>query len=521
MILTSFKTNRKKLKKILIIIVFLFLIHDAILAYNNLQAQTAIVGLKVNGRNITGFTAPQIEQVIKQEVIRNNRPLKFSYKNHVIVVNQNELDAKVNIKQITNKLLKVGRRGNLFRKLFDQHQAFLGFKNEKIIGIISQGLLTLKLLQFQDQINQDATPPMPDFVHDINKTLPAHEGIKVDTNKLTIIIANNIFNPPKTQIPIPTLKVFPLVYKENELDPIRKDAIAKTKESISITSGGQTFLLSSKDIRSLLTIVERPDTLNPKKEILVLRLDDKKLNRKLGVLAVQVESETHAEFNDHDARVAIYSQFYSNKRWLISIPTGRALVNKKVLGEQTQPGPKNVYLTFDDGPNSIYHPLVLDILEKNNVKATFFLVGQNSQRDPQITIKTVEDGHVIGNHSLTHAFLPNLSQTSILNEIQTTNNILKPFNRNSDIKLFRPPYGGVNLYVKKYSDDLGLKLTLWDVDPRDWSEPDTDELVRRVVENTINGSDILLHSNHLATVKALPKIIETLKSKDFTFLHLP
>lgn len=188
--------------------------------------------------------------------------------------------------------------------------------------------------------------------------------------------------------------------------------------------------------------------------------------------------------------------------------------------EPNKSSEKFVYLTFDDGPNNIYHPLILDILKHYNVKATFFLVGRNSQKFEAITKRTVDEGHVIGNHSLTHAFLPKLSPEGINNEVKTTKEILDPFYGAAGISLFRPPYGGVNKIVRAEAKDLNLKLFLWDVDPRDWSEPSTDELVDRVVSKTHDGADILLHSNHLSTVKALPKIIEKLKDLGYTFKQL-
>src|SRR5258708_14428212 len=112
--------------------------------------------------------------------------------------------------------------------------------------------------------------------------------------------------------------------------------------------------------------------------------------------------------------------------------------------------------------------MILDILKGYNVKATFFLVGQNSQRDLEVAKRTMEEGHAIGNHSLTHTFLPKLKGKDILKELKTTEDILKPLKAES--VLFRPPYGGVNLDVKRQPEVLGLKLTLWDVDHRDCSE---------------------------------------------------
>ena len=510
----------KELTHVFVVIILLFLIENGMLAYNHVQTHTPILGLKFHNKNLTGLSKSQMEKVVKQEVTHNTRPLQFSYQNRIIVVRPPEIGARVDIEATVDHLLKIGRTGGFLKKLFDQHQALFGLKNEKITGNISQSLLTIKLLEFQDAINKDALPSMPDFVHNINTTLPAQEGIKVDTNKLTILIVDNIFNPPSSPIPAPIIKVFPPSDQERNVVLIRKEALLLTKEPLSIVSGDEVFTLTTGDLLSLLTLVERPDPQNPKKLSLSLRLDHRKLNQKLGAFAQKVESHTLSEFNDHDARVAIYSQFYSKKRKRIPISTGRAFLNRKVLGVQTSPGPKIVYLTFDDGPNAIYHPLILDILKTYDIKATFFLVGENAMKNPQITTSTVSEGHSVGNHSLTHPFLPNLRETSIVKEIKTTDEILKSFNNNQDVTLFRPPYGGVNFFVKKYAEDLGLKLILWDVDPRDWSEPDTNELVRRVVSNTTNGSDVLLHSNHLATVKALPKIIEELKSKGFIFQML-
>ncbi len=509
----------KRFKLALIILVIIFLAENLILAYNNLQNKSAILGLKFNGQNLTGLNGSQIEEVVKKEVEKNNRPLKLAYQDKNFQIKPQEIGVKVDVGNKVDKLLEKGRKGPFWQKIIEQQQALLGVNDDKLSGNISQTLLTLKILEIQNEINQEATPLTPDFLGDPGKTIPPADGIKVHTDKLTILIANNIFHPPEPSLSIPVIKTF-TTHNEEELEPIRKQVTQLVTSSISISSGGLIFTLSPLDIRSMLTLVERLDPNDPKKLKLVLRLDDVKLNQKLGEFAQKVENITHAEFDDHDARVAIYSQFYSPKRRLITIPTGKNLAKAKVLGTETQTGPKIAYLTFDDGPNSIYHPMILDILKAYDVKATFFLVGQNAQKDFDVARRTYMEGHNIGNHSNTHSFLPKLSSSAIQKELQLTSGILKQVNDNKDITLFRPPYGGVNLYVKKYADALRMKLFLWDVDPRDWSEPATDELVRRVVTATSNGSDILLHSNHLATVKALPKIIEILKSQGYNFEKL-
>ena len=504
----------------LIVIVVILLLENLVLILNNLQNKTTIVGLKLDNKILTGLSRAQIEEVIKQELQNNDQPLKLTLNDQTFIVKAAEIGAIVDSKQLTNQLLEKGRKGSILQKLLTQNQVLLGLKNEKLSGNISQTLLNLKLIEIQSEVNRDPKPLRPDFVNDLSKTLLAQDGLKVDTNKLTLLISDYIFSPPSSSILLPVIKTFTASHNQEELTPIRQQAQQAIKQSISIASGGLVFTLTANDLKNMLTVLERPDPKNPQKIILVLRLDDKKLNQKLGEFAQKVEAITGAEFNDHDGRVAIYTQFYSNKRRLLAIPTGRRLVNQAVLAE-TSSGPKTIYLTFDDGPNAIYHPMILDILKAYHVPATFFLVGQNVQRDLDNAKRTVGEGHKIGNHSLTHSFLPNLSSSSINKEIQTTDQILKSINGNQDIILFRPPYGGVNLTVRKKAEEAKLKLTLWDVDPRDWSEPPTDELVRRVVSSAHNQADILFHSNHLSTVKALPKIIQTLKGQGYTFEQLP
>lgn len=491
---------KKGLKAFLIGVATLFFAENVLLATNNLQPNRPVVGLKV----------PSL-----------NQPLKFAYQGNLFQVWPEEVltpDGKV---RLTNQFLQFGHRGPIIKKFLDQNKAALGLVNLKSTTFISQTKLNLKVLEIQSQVDTDTLPIRPNFVGDIDKTLTAQDGHKLNVSNFTVLLADNLSAPPKTPLSIPMIATF-ATHKEEELLPIRKQA----KEFLSggpivITSGNKVFTLTTADLRSLMTLVERPNPKDPKKLSLILRLDDSKLNQRLGEYAQEVEKVTGAEFDDHDARVFIYAQFYSpGNRHLMVVPTGQKLAaadTNRVLGSETVSGEKKVYLTFDDGPNSLYHPMILDILKSENIKATFFLVGQNAVKDDQVARRTADQGYIIGNHSNTHSFLPNLPAKNIFGELTTTNNILKPINHGQDIKLFRPPYGGVNLSVKQSADSLGLKLYLWDVDPRDWSEPPVDELVRRVVSNVHPGSDVLLHSNHLVTVRALPKIIETLRNQGYTF----
>lgn len=509
--------NPHGIKFLLILLLALFfLFENLLLAYNKFQSNRPILGLKLQNKNLGIINQNQLEKFISTKANAPQKALIIRTPQATVSITQKDIGAKINSQKLTSDILAKGREGSLISNMILQNKAILGFVNVPFTGNINKTLLAVKVLSTADDLNKKALPQMPDFQNDMNATIPATDGQHVDAKKLTSTIVANIFDPPNNPIDIPTT-ITKTNHTDSELQPIRTQAAALVKAPLSETSGGLTFTLEPADLKSLLTVVERPDTHSPNKQALQLRLDDIKLNQKLSDFATKVEAKTHAEFNYEDARVLIFSQFYSGRRYLAQVPTGQSI---RVLGAEAIPGQKIAYLTFDDGPNSIYHPLILDILKAYNINATFFLIGSNVQKYPDITQRTIAEGHEIGNHSLTHPFLPNLSLPAIKTELQSTDDILLPFLKNQQLTLFRPPYGGVNSNVYQDAQDLKLKLTLWDVDPKDWSEPQTDVLIQRVVSATHEGADILMHSNHLATVKALPKIIETLQLEGYSFKTL-
>ncbi|GEM_PF-682353 len=552
--ISTLKRERSKIVLGALLLLIFLAGMESILMTVNAKRSTPVAGLRIHSRSISGLGPQEILSVAQGEL---STPLQLRYENKLFAIYPRDLGAELNKKGTLNSSYAVGRQGAWWNKVYDQTLSFIGARRIKLSGGISKTLLVVQAIDIESAVNKDATPPMPDFSGDINRTIPAKTGIRVDAKKLAALIEKNIFNPPAQALEIPVQSTS-LHHNEAELSPIRAQAIRLTQQPIRIVSAGEIFTLSPDDLKRLLTVVERPDSKNPKIVSLQLRLDEKSLNQKLGEFAINVESKTNAEFDDHDARVAVYSQFFSGKRKLMEIPTGlnksqevftgqnskgvniSLYINSEPLSQLTRSylantaqaaqnsqlpdsaqtsSSKTVYLTFDDGPNAVYHPLILDILKKYQIPATFFLVGENAKRYDEITKRTVQEGYSIGNHSLSHAFLPHLSAEKISKEVQATDEILQSFT-GKPITLFRPPYGGVNANVKNESKQDGLKLVLWNVDPRDWSEPDTDTLVNRVISHVHNGSNVLLHSNHLATVKALPKIIDILETQGYQFLSL-
>lgn len=187
--------------------------------------------------------------------------------------------------------------------------------------------------------------------------------------------------------------------------------------------------------------------------------------------------------------------------------------------------PKVAYLTFDDGLDSKITPMILDILKENDVKATFFIVGNTVERNKTLLKRMIAEGHIIGNHSYTHK-KENLynDPKDLKAEIEKTNAAL--YNAAGiSTTLFRPPYGGP--YIKKAEFQAVLtpyKTILWNVDSRD-SQSRTIK-AKEILNNVINqvknkkSAVIIMHDSgtHIETAKALPDIIKHLKDNNFTIL---
>ncbi|UYW00780.1 polysaccharide deacetylase family protein [Flavobacterium agricola] len=180
---------------------------------------------------------------------------------------------------------------------------------------------------------------------------------------------------------------------------------------------------------------------------------------------------------------------------------------------------KYVYLTFDDGPIPEVTPWVLHVLNQFQIKATFFCIGDNVQKHPEVYKQVLAEGHQIGNHTFNHLngwktntqlYLANMAQTESI--IQNSN------------KLFRPPYGKI---TPKQSDKLisqGYKIIMWDVLSADFDQTITPEMcLQNVIQNTTSGSIIVFHDSIKAKINleyALPKTIAYLLDQGYKFKTL-
>ncbi len=181
---------------------------------------------------------------------------------------------------------------------------------------------------------------------------------------------------------------------------------------------------------------------------------------------------------------------------------------------------KRVALTFDDGPHIKFTKQILDVLDKYGVKATFFVIGENAERYPELVKSEYEAGHEIGNHTYSHRRLGSVDRAFMLDEIKKTDDIIYGITGKYPI-LFRPPEGRTSSELEADVFAKSKKTVLWTIDTRDWAHNPLADIVRTVKTNVKNGSIILFHdyiTPYSETPDALEKLIPYLTENGYEFV---
>ena len=177
-----------------------------------------------------------------------------------------------------------------------------------------------------------------------------------------------------------------------------------------------------------------------------------------------------------------------------------------------------IAMTFDDGPSPETTPRLLDILKQRNIKVTFFMIGQNAERNPDLVRRILAEGHEIGNHSWTHPQLSKLSDDRVTQEITKTQEAIKNASGFTPTTL-RPPYGAITPRQRAWIESqFGLNIILWSVDPFDWKRPGPSVITQRILSGARPGAIILSHDIHKQTVDAMPATLDALLAKGFKFV---
>ena len=174
---------------------------------------------------------------------------------------------------------------------------------------------------------------------------------------------------------------------------------------------------------------------------------------------------------------------------------------------------KKIWITFDDGPDEKVTPYLINVLEKFDIKATFFIIGNQAKKHPELVKLIINSGHKIGNHSFSHLNGFSTDNNKYLEDVEQAKKYI-------DSDIFRPPYGKITpLQIKNLKKDF--KIIMWDIMSWDFKENiSSNKIYKNVINNIENGSIILFHNNlksYNNLKKSLKIILEKLKEQEYQF----
>lgn len=173
-----------------------------------------------------------------------------------------------------------------------------------------------------------------------------------------------------------------------------------------------------------------------------------------------------------------------------------------------------IALTFDDGPSAAWTLALLDGLKERGVKATFFLIGENADKNPEIVKRMAEEGHLIGNHTYHHVELTKVSENEARWELADTSAVIVRIT-GKEPEYMRPPFGA---WQRKLEQEIQMLPVLWTIDPLDWTTENQDEIVNKVVTEAEENDIILLHDCYKSSIEAGLRIVDILQEEGFVFV---
>ena len=180
-----------------------------------------------------------------------------------------------------------------------------------------------------------------------------------------------------------------------------------------------------------------------------------------------------------------------------------------------------IAITFDDGPHPVYTRKILDVLEKYQVKATFFIIGENAEYYKDTLMEIVEKGHELGNHTFSHSIIKDKNVSDIIAEIEDCRNAIYDICGENTV-LFRPP-GGIMADITAEDGEIfeNYDVILWSIDTMDWAHNEPGKIAEYVINNTKSGDIILMHDyigKNSPTPETLEIIIPALIKKGYEFV---
>lgn len=201
--------------------------------------------------------------------------------------------------------------------------------------------------------------------------------------------------------------------------------------------------------------------------------------------------------------------------------------NKKLIDENEDIAMGNkedkfVYLTFDEGYEAGYTPQILDVLKENDVKAAFFITGHYLNTKPELVKRMIDEGHIVGNHTVNHPSMPDLDNDKVKEEILKLHvTVFEKFGY--EMKYLRPPKGEFSQRTLYLSKSLGYTTVMWSFAYDDWDENKQGRenyAKEKILSNTHNGAVILLHANSKDNTNILDETIKEIKKQGYEFKTL-
>lgn len=245
--------------------------------------------------------------------------------------------------------------------------------------------------------------------------------------------------------------------------------------------------------------------------LIIFSLNEVKINREALAGSIELDNEVNIEQDqslDLDDDIILEETFLEESN-IDFVELDETITYDIPLG--------NVALTFDDGPSQ-YSMEIVNILKKHEIGGTFFFVGQNVERFADSVRYVQSNGYSIGSHSINHYNIPTLSYEDQEIELVQSIELLKEI-ADTEVTLFRPPYGSYSEHLKNLINENKYKMVLWNNDPKDWKTRNSDQIFHDIQNSEVSGSIILLHESQ-AVVDALPNIIEYLKQLDLKIVSL-
>ena len=176
---------------------------------------------------------------------------------------------------------------------------------------------------------------------------------------------------------------------------------------------------------------------------------------------------------------------------------------------------REVALTFDDGPHPLHTPEVLDVLKRHSAPATFFCIGQEAERQPELMRRLVDEGHLVGNHSYCHkGTFPLFTRRRMLEDVEQAHKILEE-RTGQPVTLFRPPFGVTNPTVASVVRRMGYQAVGWSIRSFDTRGEATEKIFRRIVRQVRPGAVILLHDRLPGCAVLTARLLGYLEEKGY------